>query len=83
VIAAGVWTHVAATYNGTTMRLYVNGTERASRALAAPVDVVTGRLYMGSSDGYDYFRGRLDEVATYPAALSAERVAAHRAIAAG
>ena len=32
---------------------------------------------MGSSDGYDYFAGRLDEVATYPSALSAAQVALH------
>ena len=76
-VAAGSWNHVAATYDGTTMRIYVNGTERAQRALAGPVDVVTNRLYIGSSDGYDYLRATVDEVATYPAALSAARVASH------
>ncbi len=38
VVTAGSWSHIAATYDGTTMRIYVNGTERAQRALAGPVD---------------------------------------------
>ncbi len=72
VVAAGAWNHVAATYDGTTMRVYVNGTERAQRSLNGPVDDPNTRLYMGSSDGYDYLRARLDEVVTYPRAVSAE-----------
>jgi hypothetical protein len=77
VVTAGSWNHIAATYDGTTMRIYVNGTERAQRTLAAPVDVPNSRLYMGSSDGYDYLNGRLDEVATYPFGLTAAKIAAH------
>ena len=37
----------------------------------------SSRLYLGSSDGYDYLNGRLDEVATYPSALSAAQIASH------
>ena len=62
------------------MRVYVNGTERAQRSLNGPVDDVNSRLYMGSSAGYDYLRARLDEVATYPRAVSASRIAAHVAL---
>ena len=77
VVTAGSWNHIAATYDGTTMRIFVNGTERVQRTLAAPVDTPNSRLYMGSSDGYDYLNGRLDEVATYPFALTAAKIAAH------
>ena len=49
------------TFDGSTMRIYVGGTQRASRALAAPVDTHSARLYVGSSNGYDYFNGRLDD----------------------
>ena len=61
----------------------MNGTERAQRSLNGPVDDVNTRLYMGSSDGYDYLRARLDEVATYPRAVSAGRLAAHVALLGG
>jgi hypothetical protein len=77
-VTANTWRHVVATWDGATMRLYVNGTLRTSRTLAAPVDVNTNDLYLGSSyNSYDYYAGRLDEAAVYTAALPASRVAAH------
>ena len=36
-LPANSWSHVAATYDGTTMRIYVGGTLRGSRTLASPV----------------------------------------------
>ena len=38
------WTHLAATYDGTTLRLYVNGTQVGSRAVASPLLTSTGVL---------------------------------------
>ena len=77
LLAAGTWSHVVATYDGTTMRIYVNGRSRASLALAAPVDVSTRELYFGASINYDWLAARVDEVAVYRSALSAARVQAH------
>ena len=60
------------------MKIWVNGVTRAEMALAAPADVTTSRLYMGSSTGsYDWLGGRLDEVAIYTSALSATQVTEH------
>jgi Concanavalin A-like lectin/glucanases superfamily/Bacterial Ig-like domain len=77
-VGVGAWTHLVATWNGSTMTVYVNGTARATRALASPADAGTAQLFVGASTGsYDWFVGRLDEVAIYRSALSAARVQAH------
>ena len=55
VAPAGAWRHVAFSYDGTTMRLFVDGAERASGALAGPVDMTASNLYLGSSsESYDW-----------------------------
>jgi hypothetical protein len=76
-VPAGSWSHVVATFNGTSMSIYVNGTERATLAMAAAVDVGTALLSLGASSSSDWFRGRMDEVAVYGSALPGARVLAH------
>ena len=77
-VTANAWHHIVATWDGATMRIYVNGTVRASRSLAGPVDVTTADLYLGSSyNSYDRYGGKLDEVAVYAAALPEARINAH------
>ncbi len=77
-VSAGAWAHVVAAWDGATMRVYVNGSVRASRALAAPADVSTQDLYVGSSyNSYDFLAAGVDETAVYGAALSAARVTTH------
>ncbi|HEY4096235.1 MAG TPA: N,N-dimethylformamidase beta subunit family domain-containing protein, partial [Baekduia sp.] len=41
------WTHLAATYDGATLRLYVNGVQSASRALTGAIRTSTGALRIG------------------------------------
>lgn len=75
----GRFTHVVATYDGTTMVIYVDGVRVADGASSASL-VDPGRpLTIGAGRGgvYCYFRGALDEVAIYGEALSAARVTAH------
>ncbi len=78
----GAWMHLAATYDGATMRLYRNGTQIASRAqtgaisaYATPVDVGAFEN-LGKTSSY-LFGGEIDEAAVYNAALSATRVGIH------
>jgi glucose/arabinose dehydrogenase len=80
------WTHLVATYDGTTARLYVNGALAASSALAyspnaaRPLRIGAGRTETAA----DYFfPGRIDEVALYGTDLSAARVQAHYQAATG
>jgi len=71
-LPTNAWSHVVATYDGTTMRLYMNGDE---------VDADTSTLSLSSTGSAlvlgDGFRGRMDEVAVYTRALPADRVRAH------
>ncbi len=78
-VVAGQTYHVVGTFDGTTRRLYVNGTQVASGTLAGGATKTTNMLILGSCTGFnEYLRGTLDEVAVYGTALSAARVQAHR-----
>ena len=60
------WTHLAATYDGTTLRLYVNGSLVGSRAVANPLLTSTGVLRFGGNNVWgEFFAGRIDEVRLY------------------
>ncbi len=77
---AGVWTHVVATYDGATSRLYINGTLAASAADTGSMPGNATSLTIGDSSDPGAtmpFGGRIDEVAVYPTALSASTVANH------
>jgi fibronectin type 3 domain-containing protein len=70
-IAAGVWTHLAATYDGSTYRLFVNGTQVASTSTSGSIAVTTGALRLGGNSIWgEWFSGRIDEVRVYSRALS-------------
>jgi hypothetical protein len=77
-IAVGQAYHVLGTYDGTTQRLYVNGTEVASAPLTGAITTNTNALDIGSwSEGTEDLNGTIDDVAVYTSALSAARVNAH------
>jgi Concanavalin A-like lectin/glucanases superfamily len=69
---------VAATYDGTTMRLCLNGTQVASSASSVVVGDHALPLTLGArSDASNYLPGDLDEVAVHDYALGAQQVAEH------
>jgi hypothetical protein len=70
-LTANQWTHVAATYDGSQLRLYMNGAQVASRTASGPLEVNGNALRMGGNTyGTEYFNGRIDEVRIYSRALS-------------
>jgi hypothetical protein len=69
------------TYDGTTLRWYVDGAQVASRAVTFPANAGTAPLQFGRGDQYG--DEAMDEVAVYTAALPANRVSAHYAAATG
>jgi glucose/arabinose dehydrogenase/PKD repeat protein len=72
-----VWSHLAATYDGTTLRLYVNGVQVASRGLSSQISTSTGPLTIGGDSLYgQYFAGRIDEVRIYNTSLAASQIQA-------
>jgi hypothetical protein len=70
-LGVNAWTHIALTYDGTTLRLYVGGAQVGSRAVSGSMVVTTGALTLGGNNlGLGYFQGLIDEVRIYNRALT-------------
>ncbi len=74
VIVAGVWYHVAATYDGTNWNIYWNGVLVASDNSGSHPQSVAGNLYIGGGTANTY-GGLLDDVRLYSSALDATDIA--------
>ncbi len=80
--AAGVWTHLVATYDGTTLRIHADGqlvhstTGVLSQNTSAPLGI-GGVKYAAGGGWSELFQGSVDEVAVYATVLSPERILAH------
>lgn len=70
------WLHLALTYDGTVMKLFVNGTRRASRKLAAGTKIKTGgKVLIGGANRHGaFFNGLIGDVRVYRRALSPQEV---------
>ena len=83
-IPLNTWTHVAGTFDGTTLKCFVNGVQVGSLAYAGTIDknaqYITriGRLAdnQGASQ-YRYFNGYIDEVRVWERALTASEILAN------
>src|SRR6185437_140650 len=74
-LAANTWSYLAGTYDGSTLRFYVNGTQVASLAHTGMVASSTNPLQIGGDSIYgQFFAGLIDEVRVYNVALSAAQV---------
>ncbi|MCB2221517.1 MAG: LamG domain-containing protein [Bacteroidetes bacterium] len=76
VLTQSVWTHVAGTWDGATLRIFINGEEVASKPWAVTVDGSTNSTKLGKFYGPDnnFFRGNMDEVRIWNVALTAEQL---------
>lgn len=72
----GAWHQLVATFNGSSLALYVDGAQVATKtttlATGASSTINIGRSISGDSG--TYFSGALDELAVYPKALSSAEV---------
>ena len=75
--------HVVGTYDGNTVRVYVNGAQSGTAGYNSGVtwsssrDLMLGRKVGTASQAQSYLDGILDEAAVYTSALSAGTVTAH------
>ncbi len=71
------WSHLAVTFDGATLRLYVNGSQVSSRAITGTILGTDDPLWIGGNRPYgEYFQGVIDEVRVYDRALSPSEVRA-------
>ena len=75
------WYHVAATYDGATMKLYINGVQDPTELerignidhADAPLRIGHGSQWVGTDTSYP-FKGKIDEVRIYDRALSQREI---------
>jgi hypothetical protein len=77
--ATNAWTHLAVTYDGTSLRLYVNGTLVRTTPATGAMATSTGALRIGGNNVWgEWFAGTIDELNVYNRALTAAEVAQDR-----
>jgi len=76
-VPVGAWTHLAVTYDGSMLRLYVNGVQAGSKAMTGSMVTSTGALRIGGNSIWgEYFQGQIDEIRIYNRALSGTEIQA-------
>lgn len=76
-ISSSTWTHIAGTWDGTTVKIYIDGELDATTAFSGKLnkgetnDVMIGRSQNASAS---YFNGQLDEARIYNIALTADEI---------
>jgi PKD repeat protein len=70
------WSHLAGTYNGVTMALYVNGVQVASQSQTGTLATSTDAVTIGGDTAGNDWSGLIDEVRVYNRALSASEIQA-------
>ena len=62
-LTANTWSFLTETYDGSTLRLYVNGTQVASTAHTGAISTSTNPLQIGGDSIYgQFFAGMIDNV---------------------
>ncbi len=72
-----VWSHLAATFDGSNLRLYVNAVQVSSTVVFAQITTSNGALTIGGDASYgQHFAGRIDEVQIHNTARSPSEIQA-------
>ncbi len=72
----GLWHHAAATFDGQTMRVYLDGAQIGMLERPGTIEAGgTAPACLGSAHGGECFRGQMDELRIYADALSADEIA--------
>jgi hypothetical protein len=71
------WSHVAGTFDGSTMKIFINGVQVGSLSASGSIDATTGDLVIGENivNGTNW-AGKIDEPTVYNRALSVSEIQA-------
>ena len=70
-LASNTWTHVAATYDGAQVRMYINGVQVSSTPTTGSIQSTTTPLRIGGNTySTEFFQGLIDEVRIYNRVLT-------------
>ena len=76
-LVVGTWAHLALTYDGAALRLYVNGVQVASRSRTGNLLTSANPLQIGGDSLHgQYFSGIIDEVRIFSRARTASEIQA-------
>jgi hypothetical protein len=76
-LTVNTWTHLATTYDGANLRLYVNGTLVKTTAQTGNIATSSGALQLGGNTIWgEWYAGTLDDVRVYNKALTAAEIQA-------
>ena len=74
-LTSSTWTHLATTYDGAVLRLYVNGSQVATRNVSGAMPNSSQPLQIGGHNVWsEWFQGQLDDLRVYNRALSASEI---------
>jgi hypothetical protein len=79
-IAINAWSHLAVTYDGATLRFYLNGTQVNSTPATGTLQTGTTPLRMGCNTYSECFQGRIDDVRIYNRAQTAAEIQSDMAV---
>lgn len=72
----GTWYKVVCKYDGTDMKIFVNGTQDATAAQGGNLTASSSNCYLGYDGSTNYFDGKLENVEIYNTALSTDNITA-------
>jgi hypothetical protein len=79
-IKTNSWYHIAASWDSSGMKIYINGALSASNNKAVTAASTAGPLFIGSQlSNKNFYKGVIDEAALYDRALSADEIASYYA----
>ena len=82
-LTAGQWHHIACVYNGSTIKIYIDGVEESSTNATGSISTYSTSLYIGAYSGPDpigSFDGLIDEVRIWSDERTASEISTNRSI---
>ncbi|MEO8657482.1 MAG: LamG-like jellyroll fold domain-containing protein, partial [Bryobacteraceae bacterium] len=74
-LQTNAWSHIAVTFDGSTIRFYLNGVQVSTKAKTGAITASANPLQIGGDRIYgQYFSGLIDEVRVYNVALTAAQI---------